>query len=860
MLVTAMISWKPSFDMTCGYDLICYSPESKDMEVTQIRDREGLFTYNLDNLTFATVYKIGIRATNTNDISKESTLMWEEITTPSCTEWHNMNFNICAPFRPEELSVKEDFLLPNNIFSLNISWKLPRYKPDYYTLRLLDLDQLHTYNVKKYDYNISKDENLYIIPNLTLNGMLFEIHLTAHTPGGNSTAIVTKSTYKPHLVSVSPDRNYILKLGIAIFAPLFCIAILSLTVFVVCHRRAKLKRFQERCKYFEELEKKAPIDPKSTFEFTKTLTLPHSQDDIHQFQLDLEDKLFFNDDMEINRDDVKLYEILGEGAFGLVRRGIYHNRKQDDAENDDGDGDGSENTREVAVKMLKDQPSVDDVRAFRREIEVMKSVGRHPNIVGIIGHCTRKCNEMLLLTEYCSFGNLLIFLRNEWKFLHELSFRNKNHSLKTSKWFGKQNQQQQQQQQYPLSTTPSISSKTPNQLTKTEFNFDPIAMQPIKLKCTNVNSISSTASTAYVESPTITATPENTAPPPPPPPPPTESPPLPPLPPTIPPDGVNINNQKPVKGLAKFNKSYGYEEICTSACKCRVDILPSSPLASSCGDEPNQRGQIKISRKCECKLKRNKLFSVDNEGYYKNFTSQNLTSKIERDKDQQQQQQTALENDDLENQISGKREPLRTADLLEIAKQVAMGMEFLCKNKVVHRDLAARNVLVSADRTVKIADFGLSRDVYQENVYKKTGNGKLPIKWLALESMTHQVYTSQSDVWSFGILLYEIITLGGIPYPSIPTNRLIHLLKTGYRMEKPKNCSQGLYNLMMACWNFNPAERPNFTEIINILDCMSSESPPPMPIENLHSTTPTTQREKHSPETPSSDESYLKPL
>ncbi|XP_046812087.1 tyrosine-protein kinase receptor torso-like, partial [Lucilia cuprina] len=75
-------------------------------------------------------------------------------------------------------------------------------------------------------------------------------------------------------------------------------------------------------------------------------------------------------------------------------------------------------------------------------------------------------------------------------------------------------------------------------------------------------------------------------------------------------------------------------------------------------------------------------------------------------------------------------------------------------------------------------------------MYKKTGNGKLPIKWLALESMTHQVYTTQSDVWSYGVLLYEIITLGATPYPSISTSRLLHLLKSGYRMEKPKGCGQ----------------------------------------------------------------------
>lgn len=96
------------------------------------------------------------------------------------------------------------------------------------------------------------------------------------------------------------------------------------------------------------------------------------------------------------------------------------------------------------------------------------------------------------------------------------------------------------------------------------------------------------------------------------------------------------------------------------------------------------------------------------------------------------------------------------------------------------------------NRTVKVADFGLSRDVYQDNIYMKSGTGKLPIKWMALESLSHQQYTTQSDVWSFGIVLWEIVTLGGNPYSTIPARDLMGFLKVGYRMECPKNCSEEL--------------------------------------------------------------------
>lgn len=118
---------------------------------------------------------------------------------------------------------------------------------------------------------------------------------------------------------------------------------------------------------------------------------------------------------------------------------------------------------------------------------------------------------------------------------------------------------------------------------------------------------------------------------------------------------------------------------------------------------------------------------------------------------------------------------------------------------------------------MKIADFGLSRDICNYNLYRKTSSGKLPIKWLAIECMTHQVYTTQSDVWSFGILLFEIVSLGGTPYPSLQTAKLLTSLQEGYRMEKPKHCGPNLYDLMLCCWNENPKERPNFKKIYSRL-------------------------------------------
>lgn len=155
---------------------------------------------------------------------------------------------------------------------------------------------------------------------------------------------------------------------------------------------------------------------------------------------------------------------------------------------------------------------------------------------------------------------------------------------------------------------------------------------------------------------------------------------------------------------------------------------------------------------------------------------------------------------------------LKLGTLLLYCYQLSTALSYLESKKFVHRDIAARNVLVSSQYCIKLADFGLSRWVEDQSYYHSS-KGMLPIKWMAPESINFRRFTNASDVWMFGVCIWEILMLGVKPFQGIRNSDVISKLENGERLPLPINCPPRLYSLMSQCWAYEPSKRPDFKGI-----------------------------------------------
>ncbi|XP_055485289.1 vascular endothelial growth factor receptor 2 [Psammomys obesus] len=333
---------------------------------------------------------------------------------------------------------------------------------------------------------------------------------------------------------------------------------------------------------------------------------------------------------EFPRDRLKLGKPLGRGAFGQV------------IEADAFGIDKTATCKTVAVKMLKEGATHSEHRALMSELKILIHIGHHLNVVNLLGACTKPGGPLMVIVEFCKFGNLSTYLR------------------------GKRN----------------------------EF-------VPYKSKG------------------------------------------------------------------ARFRQGKDYVGELSVDLKRRLDSITSSQSSASSG-----------------------------------FVEEKSLSDVEEEE----------ASEDLYKDF------LTLEHLICYSFQVAKGMEFLASRKCIHRDLAARNILLSEKNVVKICDFGLARDIYKDPDYVRKGDARLPLKWMAPETIFDRVYTIQSDVWSFGVLLWEIFSLGASPYPGVKIDEeFCRRLKEGTRMRAPDYTTPEMYQTMLDCWHEDPNQRPSFSELVEHL-------------------------------------------
>ncbi|KAF6022807.1 hypothetical protein EB796_018884 [Bugula neritina] len=178
-----------------------------------------------------------------------------------------------------------------------------------------------------------------------------------------------------------------------------------------------------------------------------------------------------------------------------------------------------------------------------------------------------------------------------------------------------------------------------------------------------------------------------------------------------------------------------------------------------------------------------------------------------------------MANGDLCSLIRRPEITFSNGDLMHFGMQISAGMEYLITQHCLHRDLAARNCLVDNFYIVKIADFGMSKDVYRESYYREKDQDKpRPVKWMALESLREGVSNSATEVWAFGVVMWELLTRGNVPYPGISNSEMLNHLQSGHRLHKPTYTCPKVFDVIKECWNEDPLERPSFSQLKEFLE------------------------------------------
>nr|WOX59914.1 receptor tyrosine kinase PVR2A1 [Gecarcinus lateralis] len=474
---------------------------------------------------------------------------------------------------------------------------------------------------------------------------------------------------------------------------------------------------------------------------------------------------------EVLRKNITLGKQLGSGAFGRVVKATVTGLE------------GQEATT-VAIKMCKSHSDASQMRALMLELKIMIHLGKHLNIVNLMGANTVHIStgELWILVEYCRFGNLLVFMqRHRRKFINQINpVTGKIDHYRTTL--------------DPSSLmSPCLSESYPSVAAVDQDGY----LAPITPKFVLSDPPMGHSTRTDPSSTTLmnnTSVPGR----------------------FLPQDPAGQYASNPVYGMGLNNPTRDIKETPedskdsgkSQSSQLRGSRLQSAGSAASSGirspSSPLRNVNSNMTTLMHSDSTASPLSPTDS--YF--LGEAGIDSKG---------------NPSVPDvgSVPGVTASFSTNDLICWGWQVAQGMEYLSRRNVLHGDLAARNLLLADNNVVKISDFGLSRDMYKKDVYMKKGDDLMPVKWISTEAIRDRIFSVQSDVWAFGVTLWEIFSLGSTPYPGIElNNNFLQLLEDGHRMSCPKYANQEIYNVMMQCWAGEPMNRPSFSQLVDYLEVM----------------------------------------
>ncbi|CAH3141391.1 unnamed protein product [Porites evermanni] len=500
------------------------------------------------------------------------------------------------------------------------------------------------------------------------------------------------------------------------------------------------------------------------------------------------------DGYEIPPIRTEFLELVGEGAFGKVHKATL----EDGMAYFEDDRDWSSRPRKqkiIAVKELFENANEEERKEFMDEIELMKKIGKHQNVLSFFG-CWTTTKPILLMIEYIAHGDLLHWLRHKRSQISSSMLKVTPGAAKDTELYAGT----------PTWNTNVIDDQNDVSTEKKTVTLGVLAVETRSAfdvmeqtggvfyreeECKISMLVSSVSNQEVAETSNLLGT-------------------------NAEPCTVDMMQQ----GEADFES----EDDCkiplivfsppnqaedTERVEDRPNNSEASGGPSSTPDGKKEQGESDFDDDDQCKIPMTVFWS--------SIQEENAAPKTD------------------EKECDNDCETFHPTDAMSFAWQIARGMSYLSEKGLVHRDLAARNILVGHGKKLKIGDFGLMREMYHE-LYEVKKQRKLPIKWMAPEAIYEQIFTSKSDVWSYGIVMWEIATLGGSPYPLLNNAEVMSLLRTGHRLEKPDLCSDNFYAFMMECWKQNPDERPSFQELVGRLEGTMTEQVEYLDLKQLDET------------------------